>query len=193
MRKVNLREKIVAAAVSMFARKGFFETTVDDVARQAKIAKGTIYLYFKDKAALYVSVIEEHMIGAIKFLEKMSREEISCSKKLLKIADQWVSYMLKFKHPFPMFTIENFNLTQKIMKSFNPILLHNINRIIGIIARIIDEGITKGEFRRVHSQLAALHFLNVVRTEYLSQVMFSCIKNPEREIGDIFLSGLKRR
>jgi AcrR family transcriptional regulator len=43
------RSQIVAAAVRLFSRKGYFQTTIEDIAREANVSKGLIYLYFKDK------------------------------------------------------------------------------------------------------------------------------------------------
>ena len=52
------RERILEAAKAAFARQGYFGTTVGDVARRAKVADGTIYLYFKDKEDLLVQLFE---------------------------------------------------------------------------------------------------------------------------------------
>lgn len=55
------RAEIVAAARTVFARKGFSQGVMDEIARQAGIAKGTVYLYFKSKAELYREVLHHDM------------------------------------------------------------------------------------------------------------------------------------
>ncbi len=55
------RGRILKAAVKVFARKGFHETKVAEIARAAGVADGTIYLYFKNKDDLLISVFEEHI------------------------------------------------------------------------------------------------------------------------------------
>jgi len=57
MRTKEKREKILSAAEKLFAKKGFFRATVDDVAKASGITKGTIYLYFKNKGDLFTSVV----------------------------------------------------------------------------------------------------------------------------------------
>ena len=55
--KLHRQEEILAAAFEVFAAHGYEATRMDDVARQARIAKGTIYLYFRDKKQLFRAVV----------------------------------------------------------------------------------------------------------------------------------------
>jgi len=55
------RERILSAAERIFARHGFFAAKVSDVAKEAGVADGTIYLYFKNKDDLLISVFERRM------------------------------------------------------------------------------------------------------------------------------------
>lgn len=173
--------------------RGFFETTIDDIARSAKIAKGTVYLYFKDKPSLYISIIDEHFSEGVKFLKEFQKENLTSTEKLRHIASEWLNYMLKFKNSFPMFSMENINLTKKIMKGIKPIIFTRIEEIVNLIARIIKDGIENGEFRKINPRLGALYFLNVVRTAFLAHLFCPNLKNPEKEIGDILVVGLKKR
>ncbi len=67
-RKVERREAILAAALEEFSARGFAATRLDDVARRAGVAKGTIYLYFRDKESLFQELVRSMlgpMVGAI--------------------------------------------------------------------------------------------------------------------------------
>jgi AcrR family transcriptional regulator len=55
------REAILAAALAEFSKRGFAATRIDDVARRARVAKGTIYLYFKDKDALFQELVRSSL------------------------------------------------------------------------------------------------------------------------------------
>ena len=56
-KKLQRQEQILKAAFDVFAAHGYEATRIDDVARQAGIAKGTIYLYFPDKERLFQAVV----------------------------------------------------------------------------------------------------------------------------------------
>ena len=59
------RDRILAAATQVFARHGFFGAQVADVAREAGVAAGTVYLYFRSKDDLLISIFEKTMASAI--------------------------------------------------------------------------------------------------------------------------------
>lgn len=75
MRKIVNHEKndkhdqIIRAAIKTFARKGFYNTRISDIAKEANIADGTIYLYFKNKDTLLVSLFEESMDQIIQMVQ----------------------------------------------------------------------------------------------------------------------------
>jgi len=64
------RHEILAAAIKVFGKQGFHDTCVDDIAAAAKIAKGTLYLYFKSKEDIYTTAIHQ----AVTELQRLSAE-----------------------------------------------------------------------------------------------------------------------
>ena len=64
------RERILRAAIRVFAKKGFYATRVSEIAGAAGIADGTIYLYFKNKDAILVSIFEEQLGRLVEVLER---------------------------------------------------------------------------------------------------------------------------
>ena len=189
----HTREKIINCALRIFAKEGFFKTTVDDIAQAAGLAKGTLYLYFKDKASLYVSVIEEHFEVGIDYLRRVEKESITSTKKLKKIADEWIDTMIRLKSSFFMFSMENINLSSKIMKAVKPIMNFRLKEMIDIIAKIIKQGIAKREFRKIEPQVAALHYLNTIRTGFFVNLIVPKKQIDKNEILELFFNGLKRR
>ncbi|KPL15925.1 hypothetical protein AMJ74_00265 [candidate division WOR_3 bacterium SM1_77] len=193
MKQHDTRLKIIRAGLKVFAKKGYFKTTVDDIAKEVGIGKGTVYLYFKDKPTLYISTIEEHFSGAIAFLEEIKDERLSNTDKLNKIADEWFNYMLKHKSSFPMFTMENINLSRKIMKAIKPLIPKHINEMTDLVAQIIEDGIAQKEFRKVKPRIAALHFLNTIRTAFFASFFFPELSGEKDAVLEVFFNGLVER
>jgi AcrR family transcriptional regulator len=69
------REAILAAALDEFATQGFSATRLDDVAKRAGVAKGTIYLYFRDKEALFEELIRSVLSPVVGALELALRDQ----------------------------------------------------------------------------------------------------------------------
>lgn len=193
MKQQDLRSKITRAGLKVFTKKGYFKATVDDIAREVGIGKGTVYLYFKDKPSLYVATIEEHLLGAIMFLEQIKDEKLSNTDKLRKIADEWFNYMLRHKSSFPMFTMENINLSRKIMKAIKPLIPKHIHEMTDIVSQIIEDGISQKEFRKVKPRLAALHFLNTIRTAFFASFFYPELSGAKDAVLEVFFNGLVER
>ena len=76
-RSADKRKRIVLAAIKVFARKGYFRARVSEIAKEADVADGTIYLYFQGKedilVALFDDVMSEHIEAARAELSRLSR------------------------------------------------------------------------------------------------------------------------
>ena len=73
LKKEQRRRSIIRASLRVFSRKGYETTALDEVAREARLAKGTLYLYFKDKEDLYFHV----MLAVLERLEAYVGKQIS--------------------------------------------------------------------------------------------------------------------
>jgi AcrR family transcriptional regulator len=75
-RSAERRDAILAAALDEFAARGFAATRLDDVARRADVAKGTIYLHFADKETLFQELIRMELSPVVAALENVSHADI---------------------------------------------------------------------------------------------------------------------
>src|SRR6478736_6075637 len=75
-RRDERRAAILAAALEEFAARGFAATRLDDVARRAGVAKGTIYLHFADKETLFQELIRLELSPVVGALEHIAQAEI---------------------------------------------------------------------------------------------------------------------
>jgi AcrR family transcriptional regulator len=75
-RSAERRKAVLAAALKEFSAGGFAATRLDDVARRAKVAKGTIYLYFADKETLFQELIRSELSPVVGALERASHADV---------------------------------------------------------------------------------------------------------------------
>lgn len=86
-RSAARREAILAAALDEFSARGFEATRLDDVAKRAGIAKGTIYLYFRDKESLFQELIREMLTPLVGTIEAMGAADMPLAQVAGHIAD----------------------------------------------------------------------------------------------------------
>jgi AcrR family transcriptional regulator len=85
------REAILAAALEEFSARGFAAARLDDVARRAGIAKGTIYLYFRDKETLFQELVRSELSPVVGALEQVSHVEAP----IRIIAEQFIELFVR--------------------------------------------------------------------------------------------------
>src|SRR6202161_160505 len=81
------RERILHAAVRVFAKKGFHATRVSEVAKAAGVADGTIYLYFRSRDEILVSLFEDRVERLLAFLHTELPASSTASEKLQRIIE----------------------------------------------------------------------------------------------------------
>ena len=91
-RKEARPSELLAAALDLFVEKGFAATRLEDVATRASVSKGTLYLYYENKEALFKAVIREGIVPVIAEGEAIAAKHAGCSFELLeKLLDNWWS------------------------------------------------------------------------------------------------------
>jgi TetR/AcrR family fatty acid metabolism transcriptional regulator len=138
--KRDKRERILAAAERIFARHGFFAAKVSDVAKEAGVADGTIYLYFKNKDDLLISLFERRMQQVNDAL-RAAVDKVKTPREQLRA---FVKEYLQLVHDEPtaaeVLTIE-LRQSSKFMKEYeNPEFADFLRLLGGIIAAAQEKG-----------------------------------------------------
>ena len=89
-RSVERRDAILAAALDEFSARGFEATRLDDVARRAGVAKGTIYLYFRDKETLFQELVRTMLTPVIGTVEAMGEANLPLAVLADRIVELFV-------------------------------------------------------------------------------------------------------
>ena len=147
-KKALSRRRIVDAAREVFFRDGFMEANLDEVAKRAGVAKGTLYRYFDSKAELYVAVLAHN--GDI-FAEKMrdSVKDGRCSAPDLirRLGRFYFDHWMQNPEYFQIFwAIEN----QRVIGDLPPGVTEEVTSLwetcVGQLAAIIERGVAEGHF-----------------------------------------------
>ena len=138
------RRRILDAAIEVFAARGFYNARVSDIARSAGVADGTIYLYFKSKDDLLISLFEEKMEVII----DRFRGQLSESDRAMDRLRLFIQLHLKMVAEQPklaeVLTVE-LRQSAKFMREYKA---PKFAEYLGLIAEIVELGRQTGEFRR---------------------------------------------
>ncbi|MGB9742354.1 MAG: TetR/AcrR family transcriptional regulator [candidate division WOR-3 bacterium] len=184
------REQIIQAAFEAVCSRGYYETRLDDIARRARVAKGTVYLYFQDKPDLYVGIIRWLISQAVTIVMETDRQPLNARAKLTMIYQIWTEKLRSYPGAldliFPEISRKHCHLGQRFRESILP----ELHRLIDAVARIIKQGIKEHAFRPVEAELAALNFLNAFRSGLLLTSRYLQMKSAPEQALDLFFYGI---
>jgi TetR/AcrR family fatty acid metabolism transcriptional regulator len=143
MRDPDKPQQILDAAVRVFARNGFYNSRVSDIAREAGIASGTIYLYFKTKDEILVTLFRETMAAFVARVRKAIAEESGAPAKIRRMIR--LHFETLEAHP-DMAEVVQVELRQG-HKFFRGASAHEIAAYFDLIASVLEEGVAAGQFR----------------------------------------------
>lgn len=196
-RKEDRPAELAAAALQLFVEKGFAATRLEDVAARAGVSKGTLYLYFDSKEALFKSVIRGSVVPVIVEAEQTVEQfEGSAADLLRTIIDGW--WQLFGSGPLggiPKLMISEARNFPELAQFYHDEV---IVRGKSMFQRALRRGIDAGEFRAFDVELVTDVMIGPLLMLALWKHSFACCVpadlNPERYLAaflDLFLDGLR--
>ncbi len=142
-RDLDKRARILDGAVKVFAKRGFFHARVSDVAKASGVADCTIYLYFKSKDEILISIFEDRMEWILAELKKRMSKLPTARAKLEEFVDFHIMLATSYPDVCDVITIE-LRQSNKFMKEYANTRFLEYQNLIGDVLR---DGKDDGTFR----------------------------------------------
>lgn len=136
------KKEILCAALKCFSKKGYHDTTMEDIVQEAGLSKGAIYWYFKNKRELFLALIKQHLQEEGVLWEEVLKEHKSISDLLKKFGRLFLKSHLEDEKIGPFFAefaaeaYRDEKIRKGILKSYE----HTKDRFREIFDRFIKEG-----------------------------------------------------
>ncbi len=192
MRDPDKPQQILDAAVRVFARTGFYNSRVSDIAREAGIASGTIYLYFKTKDDILVTLFREKMAGFVDGARKAIADEPDAVAKLRRLVR--LHFETLEAHP-DLAEVVQVELRQG-QKFFRGASAHEVSAYFDLIGAVLQEGVAAGVFRSDLPVKVATKMLfgamDQVTTSWVLGKRGYRLADAAEPVSTIFLKGVRR-
>ena len=191
MKIADKHDKIIKAAIRVFARKGFFDSRISEIAKEANVADGTIYLYFNNKYDILITIFEEEMGKIIANVKQKVASFDDPREKLEHFAYLHLSLVQENRDLAEVIQVE-LRQSSKFMKEYRN---KKFAEYVNIISHIVRQGqaqkiflsdVMPGIFKRAF--FGALDEMS--RFWVLSRRKKYDIETAAKQISDYFLSGL---
>jgi TetR/AcrR family fatty acid metabolism transcriptional regulator len=191
--RASKRDAILDAATRVFAERGFFGAQVADVARRAGVAAGTVYLYFKNKDDLLISVFNRTMREAIEEGRDLLTTVSDPVARLQRFAELHLGRLGRDRALAVVFQVE-LRQSTKFMERFSSTLLRDY---LGLIREAIADGQREGLFRTdIRPTVAAKMLfgaLDEMATNWILSRRRYSLENDADAVVDLFINGVRPR
>ncbi|MEE9175972.1 MAG: TetR/AcrR family transcriptional regulator [Thermodesulfobacteriota bacterium] len=158
IRRKSRKDEIIKAASNLFSQKSYHDVTMDQIAGEVGVAKGTIYLYFTSKENLYLGILEHTFETIESILEKEIAKEDPAPQKLKKILRLIFQFYFQNMDVLRILTRDE---TRLIREHFE-FTEHWRHRRIKLYRKVLEKGIKEGSFRSANTELMALIIFGLV-------------------------------
>jgi AcrR family transcriptional regulator len=194
-------DTIVASARELFFSKGFTTTTMDEIAQQAELSKGSLYLYFSSKEALYATVMNEGLAILFDRLEAAFQLDLPPDQMLRRFGEVHYRYYVDYREYSRIFFFrEHRDVTKLLPRELIHDNLEKGRRCFQRIIEVIQQGIDKGIFAAIDPRQAAIAFWGATNgilflfEDELNKELFGLNVEPLFFYTiDLFIEALKKR
>ncbi len=194
-RKQARPAELLQAALDCFVEKGFAATRMDDIAHRAGVSKGTIYLYYPSKQAVFEAMVRENLLPRLQAAEGLAALGGSAASRLRQILAQLAEVVGDPRRAaIPKLVVAEAGNFPDMARFYRREV---IGRGLGLVAAILRDGIAQGEFRPVEPEITARLFIAPVLMNALWLTTFAPIEEAPLPVatvlahhGELFLRAL---
>ena len=184
------RERILRAATDVFAKTGYFNAKVSDIARAADVADGTIYLYFGGKEDLLTNIFREHTRN---YLQSLERDLMSARRAEERIRRAIGHHLETLGRDRALAIVAQVELRHSL--KFMALLSHQeVADYLNILRGIVEQGQKEGAFRRnLNPQLVAKSIFGILDEMVTSWILSDKeyqLADQSDAVADLILDGL---
>ena len=189
------REEILSAAEKVFAAKGFFPTTMSEIAETAEFGTGTLYKYFKSKEDLYFTLIDEKTDEINRLVKSGLLQKTSAIERIRKVLGLQLEFIERNRDFFRIYTSEGSRFEWTVKDELGKGIHEKMVTYIHILAEVMNQGIEGGEFRALNPMDLAHALVGIVNSyifEWLISPQSYPLISKLDTVLEIFLGGAQQ-
>jgi len=188
------RERILKAAIRVFARKGFYSTRVSEIAKAAGVADGTIYLYFKNKDDVLISIFQDRISQLLVVLSDAIQASASFEEKVHVVVDVQLGLLGGSRDLAEVVTV-NLRQSSRLLKQFGaPLFGKYLETLSGVFEEGQARGLVRGDLNARVLARALWGALDAIALGWaLGAGDEQMMRRSGHQVADTFLNGVRSR
>ncbi|WP_416307591.1 TetR/AcrR family transcriptional regulator [Neptunicella sp. SCSIO 80796] len=184
--KDKRREVLLESALDEFFDKGFKAARMDDIAARADLTKGTLYLYFASKEALFNALVDNIAIPNVEVIEKITAVQQTSCQAIEQFCHMAPSLLTHSKLPKMMkILISDAGVFPELVERYRQQV---IDRVLDAMTKVLEKGAKSGELRVDNPSLTARLVVAPVVLSAIWQVVFARTTDNQVDLCELFLT-----
>jgi AcrR family transcriptional regulator len=177
--------EMLAAALACFVEKGFAGTRMDDIAARCGVAKGTVYLYYPSKQAIFEALVTQNLLPHLEGLRALAQPQQPTSA-VLRLRGILALFGTFLADPhgvaIPKLVMAEAGNFPEMARFYRREV---VGRAVGLLSGVLSDGVQAGEFRPLDAQMTARLFVAPLLMAAIWQTTFTPIETEPMPVGDL--------
>ncbi|WP_027172167.1 TetR/AcrR family transcriptional regulator [Methylobacterium sp. 10] len=169
--ETDKRRQILDGARSVFMSAGFDGASMGEIAKVAGVSKGTLYVYFDSKEALFEALTLEEKRGLAEALFQLDADDPDVRGVLTRLGRTYLVHMIRPDHVAIIRMV--IGATEKFPRFGQAFYEAGPAQGVARLAAYLDRQVATGRMRRADTELAAKHFLHLCQAGLLTRLLFA--------------------
>ncbi|MCA9957872.1 MAG: TetR/AcrR family transcriptional regulator [Chloroflexota bacterium] len=188
------KQQIIEAAAAVFARKGFYQASMDDIVQESGLSKGGLYWHFKSKDDIVTAVLDQFFSAEMDEINEILMAPLSVSEKLRQLVTQMMADTVEELNAYLNIWLEFYAVAAR-EGSFRDRMLVYMQQFIELFALLIQQGMDNEEFRPINARETAItltaQFEGLILLWAIDPETMNLLQLAETAV-DIFLEGVRK-
>lgn len=174
MSEDGVRDKtslIREAATKVISQKGYFQTSINEIANEASISVGTIYNYFENKQEILLDIFSKEFEDRKEFYKELSQQDIPLVEQIRAILDRHFSQLESHKELLRVIVQERFKPGSKLGKQLD----RQYGEVISYVENLVKEALENGQIRKCDPKVVSMALFGAVE----AIVAYSALRDKE--------------
>lgn len=182
------------AATKIISQKGYFQTSISEIASEAGISVGTIYNYFETKQEILLDIFSKEFEDRKEFYKELSQQDITLVEQIRAILDRHFSQLESHKELLRVIVQERFKPGSKLGNQLD----RQYKEVISYVENLVKQALENGQIRKCEPKVVSMALFGAVE----SIVAFGVLRGEEEqeelfarapeELANFFWSGLSK-
>jgi TetR/AcrR family transcriptional regulator len=189
------RSEILHAALKLFSQKGYQQTSINEIAKEAEFSVGSLYGFFKNKEDLFLSLFNMEIEEIEECVSSKTSQAQGVKDRIRIMIEVLFEYFEGHWEAFNIFALNRTTFDTSLKDSLSEVIFKRHQQFLAILIELMEEGMKQGVFKALHPEEMSLALLGLVNGSIFLWIQSGrgySLKDRSQDVLEIFFHGVEK-